>query len=358
MAEIKLENVTKVYEKGVRAVSGVDLVVADREFAVLLGPSGCGKTTILRMIAGLEDMSEGHIYVNGTLVDDVPPHKRDIAMVFQNYALYPHMTVYDNMAFGLRMRNYRQTDIEDMVMKAADILGIRDLLKRKPRQLSGGQRQRVALGRAIVRQPKLFLFDEPLSNLDAGLRIQMRTEISRLHKKLDATVIYVTHDQVEAMTLGEKIIVLSGGEVQQIGGPRDIYHRPDNRFVAGFIGTPPMNFFRGKVAVRDGAVILSNHSCAMALDVKYKKYLGEELIVGIRPADFSFDAAGTLVPIMVEMIEPVGGETYVYGKYGDALFQARVPEGCVPQVARELQLRISPDRLYIFDGKSEKALRA
>ncbi len=358
MAEIKLENVTKVFEKNVPVVSRVDFTVADREFAVLLGPSGCGKTTLLRMIAGLENMSEGHIYVDGALVDDVPPHKRDIAMVFQNYALYPHMTVYENMAFGLRMRNYRRAEIEDMVMKAADILDIRELLKRKPRQLSGGQRQRVALGRAIVRQPKLFLFDEPLSNLDAKLRVQMRTEIARLVKKLGATVIYVTHDQVEAMTLGEKIVVLSDGEVQQIGNPHDIYHRPENRFVAGFIGTPPMNFFRGKVAVRDGSVILSNHSCAMALDVKYKKYQGEELIVGIRPVDFSFDARGSPLPIMVEMIEPVGGETYVYGKCGDAFFQARVPEGCIPQVARELPLRISPDRLYIFDGKSEKALRA
>jgi len=258
----------------------------------------------------------------------------------------------------LRMRNCQRAEIEDMVTKAADILGIRGLLKRKPRQLSGGERQRVALGRAIVRQPKLFLFDEPLSNLDAKLRVQMRTEIARLVKKLRATVIYVTHDQVEAMTLGQKIVVLSDGAVQQIGDPHEIYHRPENRFVAGFIGTPPMNFFRGKVAVRDGSVILSDHSCALPLDAKYRKYLDEELIVGIRPADFSFDAAGTPVPIMVEMIEPVGSETYVYGKYGDTLFQARVPEGCTPRVACELQLRVSPDRLYIFDGKSERALRA
>ena len=242
MAQVNLKNVTKIYNGDVLAVDGADFKIPDESFTVLVGPSGCGKSTLLRMIAGLENMTEGEIYIDDERVNDVPPKDRDIAMVFQNYALYPHMTVYKNMAFGLKLRKYSKSETDRRVNEAADILSISHLLNRKPKHLSGGERQRVAVGRAIVRQPKVFLFDEPLSNLDAKLRVQMRMEISRLHDRLNATIIYVTHDQVEAMTMGDQIVVLNEGKIQQIANPGTLYHNPANQFVGGFIGTPPMNF--------------------------------------------------------------------------------------------------------------------
>ena len=251
MAAVSLKNICKIYDGGVKAVDNVNIEIADKEFVVLVGPSGCGKSTTLRMVAGLEDISSGTLTIDGKVMNDVPPKDRDIAMVFQNYALYPHMTVYDNMAFGLKIRKLPKEEIDQRVKEAAKLLDIEALLERKPKALSGGQRQRVAVGRAIVRNPKVFLFDEPLSNLDAKLRVQMRAEISNLHNRLQATMIYVTHDQVEALTMADKIVVMKLGVIQQIGGPMELYNEPDNKFVAGFIGSPPMNFIVVDV-VREG----------------------------------------------------------------------------------------------------------
>ena len=256
MASLSLRNIKKVYSGNVTAVQDFNLEIEDKEFIIFVGPSGCGKSTTLRMIAGLEDISEGELYIDGKLVNDVEPKDRDIAMVFQNYALYPHMTVYDNMAFGLKLRKTPKKEIEKRVTEAAKILGIEALLERRPKALSGGQRQRVAMGRAIVREPKVFLMDEPLSNLDAKLRVQMRIEIAKLHKRLQTTIIYVTHDQVEAMTLGTRIVVLKDGIIQQVDSPSNLYQRPNNKFVAGFIGSPQMNFFDAKAVKSEGKVVL------------------------------------------------------------------------------------------------------
>jgi len=252
MAQVSLRNVSKIFPSGAKVVANLYLGVESKEFMVLVGPSGCGKSTTLRMIAGLEEISEGEIFIGKNLVNDVPAKDRDIAMVFQNYALYPHMTAFENMAFGLRLRRYPKSEIMHRVNEAADILGIKHLLNRKPRELSGGERQRVAVGRAIVRKPMVFLFDEPLSNLDAKLRVQMRTEIHKLHTRLQTTIIYVTHDQVEAMTMGDRVAVIKGGVLQQVGNPITIYDHPENKFVAGFIGSPPMNFMNGKIIKKDG----------------------------------------------------------------------------------------------------------
>ncbi len=266
MASVKLENIRKEYEGGVVAVKDVNIDIADKEFVVLVGPSGCGKSTTLRMIAGLEDITSGTISIGGTVVNEVPPKDRDIAMVFQNYALYPHMTVYENMAFGLKLRKYPKAEIESRVREAAQILGIEEYLDRKPKALSGGQRQRVALGRAIVRKPKVFLFDEPLSNLDAKLRVQMRTEISKLHHSLKSTMVYVTHDQTEAMTMGDKIVVMKDGSVQQTNTPLNLYHNPLNKFVAGFIGSPAMNFMEGTISKHKGLVFTEDTTGRCAQD--------------------------------------------------------------------------------------------
>ncbi|MCB1070377.1 MAG: sn-glycerol-3-phosphate ABC transporter ATP-binding protein UgpC, partial [Kiritimatiellae bacterium] len=254
MANVILENVRKIYPGGFTAVHSANLEIKDKEFVVLVGPSGCGKSTTLRMIAGLEEISDGTIHIDGRKVNDVPPKDRDIAMVFQNYALYPHMSVRKNMAFGLKLRRFPRTEIDQRVEEAADILGIRELLERKPKALSGGQRQRVAVGRAIVRKPKAFLFDEPLSNLDAKMRVQMRMEISKLHTRLASTMIYVTHDQVEAMTMGDRIVVMKDGHIQQVAEPLELYNHPANQFVAGFIGSPPMNFFTGTIEPAEGGL--------------------------------------------------------------------------------------------------------
>jgi multiple sugar transport system ATP-binding protein len=356
MAELRLNNVTKVFDQNVYAVRDITFEVRDREFAVLLGPSGCGKTTILRLIAGLEESTAGEILIDNARVNDIPPSRRDIAMVFQNYALYPHMTVFDNLAFGLRMRRYPKTDIENRVHEAAGVLGIAELLQRKPRQLSGGERQRVALGRALVRQPKIFLFDEPLSNLDARLRVQMRAELARIHDRLKATIIYVTHDQVEALTLGEKIVVLKGGTMQQVSDPVNLYQRPANKFVAGFVGSPPMNFLAGAIRKDGGEIVFRDADVRLRLNKRFEGYLDREVSVGIRPADFSA-AAGSDLAIAVEVVEPMGSEIYVYGKFGRNIIQARVPEGKTAVRGRVLDLKIEPDKIYVFDGKTDTALR-
>jgi multiple sugar transport system ATP-binding protein len=319
MAKVELKSISKVYEGNVRAVDNANIVVEDKEFVVFVGPSGCGKSTTLRMVAGLEDISEGELYIDGELMNDVPPKDRNIAMVFQNYALYPHMSVYENMAFGLRIKKVPKDEIDRRVKDAARILDIEKFLDRKPKALSGGQRQRVAVGRAIVRNPKVFLFDEPLSNLDAKLRVQMRAEISSLHHRLDATMIYVTHDQVEAMTMANKIVVMKDGKVQQIGSPMNLYNYPINKFVAGFIGSPPMNFLTVKVLEKNGSVVLDEGSFELKplpQHAEYiKNYVGKEIFFGIRPEDMSY--AGTPAPennisAKVTVVEPLGADIHLW----------------------------------------------
>jgi len=342
VAGIRLKSVHKTYPGGVRAVDRVDLEIRDGEFIVLVGPSGCGKSTILRMIAGLEEITGGEIWIGDKLVNDVPPGDRDIAMVFQNYALYPHMSVRENLAFGLRMRKAPRREIEERVDRAADALSIRQLLDRRPRELSGGQRQRVALGRAIVRDPKVFLFDEPLSNLDAKLRAHMRAELARLHRRLKTTVVYVTHDQVEAMTLGDRIVIVNGGEIQQVDTPMELYARPANRFVAGFIGSPTMNCIEG--VVRAGTF----------------RYTGGELpvgsgipdgvaVLGIRPEDVVVDAAAPLlVDAAVDVVEHMGHETIVHFEVGGQPAVARLPPDirCAP--GDRLRLGARPGKWHLF----------
>lgn len=355
MAKLQLNKVTKLYDNSVYGAKDVSFAVEDKEFAVLVGPSGCGKTTTLRLIAGLEEVTSGEILIENRCVNDVSPKNRDIAMVFQNYALYPHMTVFDNIAFGLRMRHFPKVDIEQRVNEAADVLGIKDLLQRKPKQLSGGQRQRVAVGRAIVRKPKLFLFDEPLSNLDAKLRVQMRAELSRLHKRLDATILYVTHDQVEAMTLGEKIVVLNAGEIQQYADPKTLYKKPKNKFVAGFIGSPPMNFITGLVTEKNRGIMFQSAEVTLKLDSAFKNDVGHEVIIGIRPHDF-VSRKGSPLTIMVDVIEPMGNEIYIHGRCGNNLLSARLPEGVSARIGAAVTLRIEPARVYVFNAKTEETL--
>ncbi|HCM27696.1 MAG: sugar ABC transporter ATP-binding protein [Treponema sp. GWB1_62_6] len=319
MAKVELKGISKVYEGSVRAVDNANITVNDKEFVVFVGPSGCGKSTTLRMVAGLEDISEGELYIDGELMNDVPPKDRNIAMVFQNYALYPHMSVYDNMAFGLRIKKVDKAEIDRRVHEAARVLDIEKLLERKPKALSGGQRQRVAVGRAIVRNPKVFLFDEPLSNLDAKLRVQMRAELSDLHIRLNATMIYVTHDQVEAMTMASKIVVMKDGKVQQIGSPLYLYNHPINKFVAGFIGSPPMNFLTVKVLEKNGAVMLDEGSFEVKPSeehAKYlKKYVGKEIYFGIRPEDLNYQdnpAGENNMNLKVTVVEPLGADIHLW----------------------------------------------
>ena len=319
MAKVELKGISKIYDGNVRAVDNANIVVEDKEFVVLVGPSGCGKSTTLRMVAGLEDISEGELYIDGELMNDVPPKDRNIAMVFQNYALYPHMTVYENMAFGLRIKKVEKTEIDRRVHEAARTLDIEKLLDRRPKALSGGQRQRVAVGRAIVRNPKVFLFDEPLSNLDAKLRVQMRAELSDLHLRLNATMIYVTHDQVEAMTMANKIVVMKDGKIQQIGSPLFLYNHPVNKFVAGFIGSPPMNFLVVKVVEEGGSVVLDEGSFKVkpiAAHAEYlKKHVGKEIFFGIRPEDLNYtDNAGgeNNIPVKITVVEPLGADIHLW----------------------------------------------
>ena len=343
MASVSLKKVSKVYPGGVEAVREVSLDVGDGEFVVLVGPSGCGKSTTLRMIAGLEEVTAGEILIGDRVVNDVPPKDRDIAMVFQNYALYPHMTVYKNMAFGLKIRRYPKREIDERVREAAVLLGIEELLNRKPRALSGGERQRVALGRAIVRNPKVFLFDEPLSNLDAMLRVQMRGEIEKLHTRLGTTMVYVTHDQVEAMTMGDRIVVMLDGAVQQVATPTELYRRPVNRFVAGFIGSPPMNFFEGRVAVENGAMQFVGRNEGIVLEVDsghraaLERFKGEGVVLGIRPEHILENSGQTAVAgrsliATVELVEPLGAETYLYLDAGGESITGRVHADVLPRV--------------------------
>jgi multiple sugar transport system ATP-binding protein len=355
MAKLQLNKVTKIYDKNVYATRDISFEVADKEFAVLVGPSGCGKTTALRLIAGLEDLTSGDIYIDDQCVNKTSPKDRNVAMVFQNYALYPHMNVFDNMAFGLKMRKYPKPEINKRVNDAAATLGIKDLLDRKPKQLSGGQRQRVAVGRAIVRQPRIFLFDEPLSNLDARLRVQMRAELSRLHRKLEATIVYVTHDQIEAMTLGQKIIVLKDGEIQQIADPAELYKKPNNTFVAGFIGSPPMNFMTGTVKNKEKTTVFETSDLVLELTHEFNKYKDREITLGIRPADFSMKK-GSPIDILIDVVEPLGNEHYIYGRRGRTALSACLPEGKTPNTGDRFTLRIDPDKIYKFDATTKQAL--
>ncbi|HOW44581.1 MAG TPA: sn-glycerol-3-phosphate ABC transporter ATP-binding protein UgpC [Candidatus Aminicenantes bacterium] len=366
MAEVILEKVTKRFGE-VTVVKGIDLRIADGEFMVLVGPSGCGKTTILRMVAGLEEVTEGRIIINGRVVNHVPPKDRDLAMVFQSYALYPHMNVSENMAFALKMRKVPKEEIEARVLEAARILGIEKLLARKPKQLSGGQRQRVALGRTLVRKPAVFLFDEPLSNLDAKLRGQMRAEISKLHSQLKTTSIYVTHDQVEAMTMGSKIAIVNEGLIQQCGTPLDIYEAPANKFVAGFIGSPPMNFFEAGLRDEGGRALIA----ASGFRVPWPGHLADaalrrgpaEYLFGIRPENlhdaefFPGGDGGEAFRGMVEVVEPMGAETYVHLVVGGDRFVARVTPKTRASVGREMRLVMETQKIHVFDKKDLNALR-
>lgn len=367
MAEVVLRGVSKIYDGGVRAVDNIDLNIVDREFLVLVGPSGCGKSTTLRMIAGLEEISEGTISIGSKVVNDVPPKDRDIAMVFQNYALYPHMTVYDNMAFGLKLRKFKKREIERRVRDASEILGISDYLARRPKALSGGQRQRVAVGRAIVRQPEAFLFDEPLSNLDAKMRVQMRTEISKLHTRLETTMIYVTHDQVEAMTMGDRIVVMKDGVIQQVDSPLDLYERPNNIFVAGFIGTPPMNFFRGRVCRPDGgeALIFDGDKVTIPLPAgwreKVEPMIDKKVVFGIRPEDIGSKQAESAdgmprIGAHVEVIEPMGADTFLYLANAEHSFIARVEPHRRARIGDKVELALMMDKAHLFDGVTEDLL--
>ena len=363
MATVDLKSITKVYDGNVQAVKNANFTVQDKEFVVLVGPSGCGKTTTLRMIAGLEDITGGELYIDGKLVNDVPPKDRDIAMVFQNYALYPHMTVYDNMAFGLKIRKFAKEEIKSRVDTAAKILDIEELLDRKPKALSGGQRQRVAVGRAIVRQPKVFLFDEPLSNLDAKLRVQMRAEISSLHNRLAATMVYVTHDQVEAMTMGDRIVVMRDGIIQQIGDPLTLYNNPVNRFVAGFIGSPPMNFMAVKVVEEGGKIMIDEGNFKIPVEGPkidlVRPYVGKELIFGARPEDLQYNAGGAesaTITTTVQVVEPLGAEINLYIDTGSHVMVARIPPTVAVHVGDEAKFGIVWERAAFFDVESEQTL--
>ncbi len=367
MARVMLKDIYKIYEKNHVVVNNVNIDVADKEFVVLVGPSGCGKSTTLRMIAGLEEISKGELYIDDKMVNDVPPKDRDIAMVFQNYALYPHMSVYDNMAFGLKLRKYPKEEIKKRVNDAAEILGITGMLDRKPKALSGGQRQRVAVGRAIVRNPRVFLFDEPLSNLDAKLRVQMRTEISKLHRRLQTTMIYVTHDQVEAMTMGDRIVVMKDGVVNQIDTPLNLYNYPQNKFVAGFIGSPAMNFMNG-IIIQENGLTFSDGSLKLKLPAGYGKkleqYRDQQITFGIRPEDiYDTAVAPTLknraeAALLVEVMEPMGNETFLYLTTGIHPIVARVGTQTRPVIDQKINLVFDMSKAHFFDVETEAAIKS
>jgi len=365
MSNLSLKHIYKVYTGNVTAVKDFNLDIEDKEFIVFVGPSGCGKSTTLRMIAGLEEITKGELYIGEKLVNDVAPKDRDIAMVFQNYALYPHMTVFDNMAFGLKLRKVPKADIEKKVKEAAKILDIEHLLDRKPKALSGGQRQRVALGRAIVREPKVFLMDEPLSNLDAKLRVQMRTEIAKLHKRLETTFIYVTHDQTEAMTMGSRIVVMKDGVIQQVDTPQNIYEYPTNMFVAGFIGSPQMNFINVSLVEEDGKVyakydnekVILTESKAKVL--KEGKYIGKDVVLGIRPEniddndEFIAEHKDAVITTQVEVTEMMGSETYLYLKDGASSITARVNGTSKAKSGDTIKVAFDETKIHIFDKETE-----
>ncbi len=366
MSQVSLQKVSKVYKGGTLAVNGIDLSVKDKEFMVLVGPSGCGKSTTLRMIAGLEEVSEGHVKIGDRLVNDVPAKDRDIAMVFQNYALYPHMTVYENMSFGLKLRKFPKQEIDRRVNDAAQILGIKKYLKRRPKQLSGGERQRVALGRAIVRKPQVFLFDEPLSNLDAKLRVLMRTEIHKLRLRLQTTFVYVTHDQTEAMTLGDRICVMKDGEVQQIADPMTVYDQPANKFVASFLGTPPINLMDGLILKKERKLYFDEGTFKVKLpDSMLKKmtpFEGEKVSMGIRAEDihdklFVSDASiDNTVRATCDVVEPLGSEVYLYLNSGKNIFISRVGAHNRPEINREMEVVFNMNKVHFFDYKTEKTI--
>jgi len=366
MAELIFNDVTKVYPGGVRAVGGLSLEVAPGELVVLVGPSGCGKTTTLRMAAGLEEVTSGSISIGGRVVNDVAPKDRNVAMVFQNYALYPHMTVRRNMAFGLKLRRLPRKEIDRRVGEAAKILGLEDLLDRRPETLSGGQRQRVAVGRAIVRKPALFLLDEPLSNLDPQLRAEMRAEIGRLHARLGTTMIYVTHDQLEARTIGNRIVVLNEGVVQQVGDPVTLYETPANRFVAGFVGTPPMNFFDGHIRREEDRLVFAATDAFVLPTPEHKArqlaaYQDRAVTLGIRPEDIGSVAAeeaaeAPRIPARVELIEPIGPEYHVHLRTGRTRFVSRVDSKRRFRVGQQTAPAVLMDRAHFFDAESERTL--
>ena len=366
MANVILKNVMKLF-KSVTAVDNLCIEVQDQEFAVLVGPSGCGKTTALRMIAGLETMTSGEIYIGDRLVNDVPPKDRDIAMVFQNYALYPHMNVRDNLGFGLKMRKFPKEEIDQRVQEAADILGIHELLDRKPKQLSGGQRQRVAVGRAIVRKPKVFLFDEPLSNLDAKLRVAMRAEISKLHRRLGATIIYVTHDQVEAMTMASRIFIMHNGALQQSGTPLEVYKQPANRFVAGFIGSPAMNFIEAMLVHESEAYFIDAASFKVrlpeAFSARIESYDGRPVIFGVRPEDVAEHNPaegrinGNTLMARADVVETLGSETFVYLTCGPHAIVARMEAPERPLiVGQALEVDLKMVKTHIFDKETSRTI--
>jgi multiple sugar transport system ATP-binding protein len=365
MAQVALRNIVKTFDK-TPAVQGIDLDIADREFIVLVGPSGCGKSTTLRMIAGLEEATSGEIYIGDQLVNDVPPKDRDIAMVFQNYALYPHMTVFENMSFGLRLKKFPKQEIKERVEAAARILDITDLLGRRPKQLSGGQRQRVAMGRAIVRNPKVFLFDEPLSNLDAKLRVQMRTEIKKVHQKVTTTTVYVTHDQIEAMTLADRVVVMNGGRIEQIGAPNEVYHNPKTRFVAGFIGSPAMNFLPARV-VNGGANLKIRLSDELSLPVpesrteRYKPYLDKAVVFGLRPEDL-IEGRSELPPgsaafdVLLDVVEPMGMETMVYFIVDGVEVCGRVNPMAAGNAGEKMRLVADLTHMHLIDPATDQVI--
>jgi multiple sugar transport system ATP-binding protein len=364
MATLKFNGLNKVYDNGVQAVFDFTLDVRDKEFIVFVGPSGCGKSTTLRMVAGLEEITSGELYIDDQIVNDVAPKDRNIAMVFQSYALYPHMTVYENMAFGLKLRKMPKDEIDRRVKKAADTLGLNPYLDRKPKALSGGQRQRVALGRAIVRDAKVFLMDEPLSNLDAKLRVHMRAELIKLHENIETTTIYVTHDQIEAMTMASRIVVMKDGYIQQVGAPKEIYDNPRNIFVGGFIGTPPMNFLYGKID--KGYFLSGNVKVKVPEDklniIKANKMLSKELVLGIRPEHIHDDNnvksahPDSLVNLEVDVAELLGAETHIHCKIGDADIIAKVNARTDIRIGDKVELAFDMNRVHFFDPESELRL--
>lgn len=365
MADVILRNIIKSYDGINNVVDDVNISISDKEFVVLVGPSGCGKSTTLRMIAGLEEITSGEILIDDKLVNNIEPKDRDIAMVFQNYALYPHMTVYENMAFGLKIRKYSKEEVDKRVKEAAEILGLGDLLHRRPKALSGGQRQRVAVGRAIVRKPKVFLFDEPLSNLDAKLRVQMRTEISRLHQELEATMVYVTHDQIEAMTMGDKIVVMKDGIVQQIDKPINLYNNPKNLFVGSFIGSPAMNFIPGHIERKSELFFISEKGDLNIAIPKHfigllQSYEGKNITLGIRPEHFMSDGLMTdayaKINVNVEVVEPMGNDTFIYFKIDEIQITARIIGDMEVSPNSNIDLYINMNKLHFFGEDQNKII--
>ena len=361
MAEIRFENVSKIYQDKTVAVKNINLNIKDKEFVVLVGPSGCGKSTTLRMLVGLEEISNGKLYIDDKCVNKIPPKDRDIAIVFQNYALYPHMTTYDNLSFGLKIKKVKKKEIRKRVMDVAKILEIEDLLEKKPKAMSGGQKQRVAIGRAIIRNPKVFLFDEPLSNLDAKLRVQMRIEITKLHQRLKTTIVYVTHDQVEAMTLGDRIVVMDKGKIQQIGTPANLYANPDNLFVAGFIGMPPMNIINGEIISDNNVVKFIDNSKELKVNLPanngLKNYINKKIVMGIRSEDIQYnvnvdDKNFITLRRKILFIEQLGHEIYIYFKLQNKQIISRIKSDNSLQKGEEIDLLFNIKKMYFFDSET------